>query len=187
MKLYTKTGDAGTTGLFGGARIPKDSLHVETYGTVDELNSVLGWAACACSEPELSAILTKLQVFMFELGADLSTPLEMDAGRQPIRVSEEHAAYMEEQIDWIWPRLAPMRYFILPGGTELAARLHMARTVARRAERLAVTLSGEVRINAAVIPVLNRLSDLLFAMARFANQAAGVSDVHWQGKQAAEG
>lgn len=186
MKLYTRRGDDGGTELFGGQRVPKDSLRVEAYGTVDELNSALGMALSGCRWPELTAILTTLQHRLFELGADLASPpkagtaekAEGKPGSGP-RIGAEQVAEAEGMIDGACAPLEPMRNFILPGGSELAARLHVARTVCRRAERLCVALARAEPLDGQVVIYLNRVSDLLFALARRANQLEGVADVPW--------
>ncbi len=190
MKLYTKRGDDGGTDLFGGQRVAKDDLRVEAYGTVDELNSTLGLAATACDQTELTAIFTTLQNRLFDLGADLATPTVADdaagggagaaAARKVRRIDQTHIDELERLIDRTCEPLPAMRYFVLPGGTELAARLHVARTVCRRAERLCVRLGRSEPVGTQTIIFLNRLSDLLFAMARRANQLAGVEDVAWK-------
>lgn len=187
MKLYTKRGDDGVTDLFGGARVAKDSLRVAAFGDVDELNATLGLAAAACRHEELSAILRAVQARLFELGADLSTPEAQpkpgDASPRKAagipRISAEHVAEAERQIDAVCAPLEAMKHFILPGGSELAARLHLARTVCRRAERVCVALSKHEYVSKDLLIYLNRLSDLFFAMARRANQLEGVSDVPW--------
>lgn len=178
VKLYTRHGDDGTTGLFGGQRVAKDALRVEAFGTVDELNSALGLAAAACRHEELSRIISIVQPQLFDIGANLCTPLE--ANRQHIpAVTDEHVSALEAAIDAMCAPLEPMRTFILPGGSELAARLHVSRCVCRRAERIIVTLARQETIDALIVPYMNRLSDLLFAMARRANQLEGVEDVPW--------
>src|SRR5690606_12607904 len=139
MKLYTKRGDAGDTDLFGGQRVSKASLRVEAYGTIDELNSTCGLAAAGRSDPRLLAMLTGVQHRLFEIGADLAAPSSNDAGSSMIpHIDEPQITEIEAWVDEIQSHLAPMRVFVLPGGTELAARLHLARTVCRRAERLCV-------------------------------------------------
>ncbi len=179
MKLYTRTGDDGSTGLYGGARTTKDALRVEAYGTVDELNSALGVAAVVCQDAQLADILTRLQSRLFDLGADLCTP--NDAGKLPheVRITPAHVTELEGLIDTVSGQLPPLKTFILPGGCELAARLHLARTVSRRAERCIVALAHAEPVGEGVVPYINRVSDLLFAMARRANQQAGVDDVPW--------
>jgi cob(I)alamin adenosyltransferase len=182
MKLYTKRGDAGDTDLFGGQRVSKASLRVDAYGSVDELNSVIGLAASGCTDAEVLAMLQAIQSRLFEIGADLATPrhAEQDAAPSAIpRVGDEQIGELEDWIDTMSAGVPAMRSFILPGGTELAARLHVARTVCRRAERLCVALHQHEPIGAAVIIYLNRLSDLLFAAARHANHAAGIDDIPW--------
>lgn len=182
MKLYTKQGDKGQTQLFGGQRVSKDDLRVEAYGTVDELNAVVGLCASICTEPELREMLTAIQNRLFEVGADLATPRAGESSPASANVptiGAEQIAQAEQWIDRLCSQVAPMRYFVLPGGTELSARLHQARTVCRRAERRVVSLSKVASISDALVVYLNRLSDLFFAMARRANAAAGVEDVPW--------
>lgn len=179
MKLYTRTGDDGSTGLFGGARIDKDDPRVDAYGTVDELNATIGFARCACEFDELSLILDAVQPRLFDLGADLCTPPDSPHADKIARFDQRHVDELERFIDTTCAPLAPMKHFVLPGGTELAARLHLARTICRRAERLAVALERAEPTHVYNIRYLNRLSDLLFAMSRRANQLAGVDDVPW--------
>lgn len=186
MKIYTRTGDDGTTGLFGGGRVSKADLRVEAYGSVDELNSVLGVARAQLSERELGgsrldALLAALQNELFVLGADLATP-RSDKDRALIeRIDDEAIARLESQIDELEADLSPLTAFILPGGSLPAATLHLARTVCRRAERVAVAAQGEgVALGPCAVRYLNRVSDLLFVMARWANHAQGVSDVPWR-------
>jgi cob(I)alamin adenosyltransferase len=184
MKLYTRSGDDGYTGLFGGGRVRKDQLRVEAYGTVDELNAALGVAAAACTgetpvQKRLAEILAALQSRLFDLGADLATPEGTEHESKITRINAEHAATVEAWIDEIDAGNEPMRNFVLPGGTELAARLHLARTICRRTERRAVSLEWEATTNKATLIYLNRVSDLLFAMARRANADAGLPDVPW--------
>jgi cob(I)alamin adenosyltransferase len=176
MKLYTRTGDDGQTSLYGGTRVDKDCLRVETYGTVDELNSWIGWTRAECSHAPLSTILERIQCELFELGADLAV-----ADNGTSRIDDGRIAALEAHIDDVCRDLPPMKYFILPGGSPLAARLHVARTVCRRAERLCVRLAREQSADTRAVIYLNRLSDLLFAMARLANQLEGVDDVPWKG------
>lgn len=197
MRIYTRTGDKGTTALFGGGRVPKDDGRVEAYGTVDELNAALGLARAACegkgggagdgadargegSLASLASILSRLQQELFDLGADLSDPrVEEGSEKHPPRITDGHIEALEGDIDRTEEGLPPLRSFILPGGSEAAARLHLARTVARRAERRTVALGGAVP--AAAVKYLNRLSDLLFVMARRANAARGREDILWRG------
>jgi cob(I)alamin adenosyltransferase len=183
IKIYTKTGDDGTTGLFGGERVRKDSSRIEAYGTVDELNSGVGLAA-AVAPQALAPVLRDLQISLFVLGADLATPIEQKITYSIPRVEESDVKRLEALIDEHTSQLPPLKSFILPGGTDCAARLHLARTICRRAERLLVTLRDEQEIGAHDLVYLNRLSDLLFTLARRANQLAGVEDVEWDGKKA---
>lgn len=181
MKLYTRTGDAGTTALFGGARVSKHHPRIEAYGTLDELNAVLGLALAAMADERLAPLadaLTRVQHDLFVAGADFATPL--DAKPFVPRIAETDVARLEAAIDRFDGDVPPLRQFILPGGTEAAARLHVARTVCRRAERLALQASEHDAFNRDALVYLNRLSDLLFAAARWANHAAGVDDVAWQ-------
>jgi len=186
MKLYTKSGDDGTTGLFGGDRVAKDHPRVEAYGAVDELNAALGLAAAAVdhslqgeSAQEFASLLGQLQSRLFDLGADLATPESSPHASKIMRMAQRHVDELERWIDRIDARNEPMRQFVLPGGTELAARLHLSRTIARRAERRLVALTRSASANPHAIVYLNRLNDLLFAMARQANRAAGKPDVPW--------
>jgi cob(I)alamin adenosyltransferase len=181
MKIYTKTGDQGETGLFGGPRVRKDSPRIEAYGTVDELNAMLGAARVDTAELDasLDELLARVQNDLFDLGAELATP---QAEKHRRAISAAQITELEQAIDRYEERLPPLREFILPGGCPAAAQLHLARTVCRRAERLVVTLSaapGESVSDHAII-YLNRLSDLLFVLARVANQLAGEADVAWQ-------
>lgn len=177
MKIYTKTGDAGQTGLFGGLRVAKDALRVHAYGTADECNAAIGVARAAGGlDAELDAMLAQVQNQLFVVGADLATPEE--SPNIP-RVGAEEIAQLEQWIDGLEATLEPLRQFILPGGTPAAAQLHMARTTCRRAERWAVSLLHEEPISPHVLSYLNRLSDFLFVAARAANARAGATDVPW--------
>jgi cob(I)alamin adenosyltransferase len=179
MKIYTKTGDQGDTSLFGGQRVPKDALRIEAYGTVDELNSVIGIVLAEVPEGDIARILTQVQNQLFDLGADLATPRSMT--RKNIkRIDRRDSASLEKSIDAIELRLKPLRSFILPGGSPVAARLHFARTVCRRAERVVVRLSRNEDIGEGMTMYLNRLSDLLFVLARYANRESGVPEVKWK-------
>lgn len=180
MKIYTKTGDDGTTGLFGGERVQKDALRIETYGTVDELNAILGLAGSFCSDHEIKDILNGIQNDLFTVGADLATPLSV-TNEKIRRIDATMTKHLEDTIDRIEPQLRPLTHFILPGGSKVAAMLHVARNVCRRGERLAVRLSRSEEITREVILYLNRLSDLLFVMARWSNQKEGVFEVPWKG------
>lgn len=177
MRIYTRTGDTGETGLIGGQRVPKDDPRVCAYGTVDELNAVLGVARCYTDDADLIALIERIQNELFDIGAELASPPER-AG-QFAAIEETHISAMEQAIDRFEEELPPLRQFILPGGTKAAAYFHLARTVCRRAEREVVRLSHVSTVNAVLIRYLNRLSDLLFVMARVANHRAGVSDTVW--------
>lgn len=181
MKLYTRTGDAGTTALFGGARVSKHHPRIEAYGTLDELNAVLGLALAAMTDERLAPLaetLVQVQHDLFVAGADFATPL--DAKPFVPRIAGADVVRLEAAIDRFDGEVPPLRQFILPGGSEAAARLHVARTVCRRAERLALQAGELEAFNREALVYLNRLSDLLFAAARWANHAVGVDDVAWQ-------
>jgi len=178
MKIYTKTGDRGDTSLFGGQRVPKDALRIEAYGTVDELNSVIGIVLAGSPDPRVAGILTQVQSQLFDLGADLATPRSV-VKKNIRRVEPRDARTLEKQIDRIESHLKPLRSFILPGGSADAARLHFARTVCRRAERAVVRMSRNEDIGPGITIYLNRLSDLLFVLARYANHTAGISEIKW--------
>ena len=180
-KIYTKTGDDGTTGLVRGPRRMKHDLRVGCFGTVDEANSQIGVARLhTTSMPKIDRLLARVQNDLFDLGSDLATPGTDPEGASPsLRITPEQTAWIEEQIDHYNEGLKPLQSFILPGGTPLAVSLHVARTVVRRAERLVVELMyAEPDVSAATIVYLNRLSDLLFVMARVAN-GNGENDVLW--------
>lgn len=187
MKIYTKTGDRGDTGLFGGQRVSKAHIRVDAYGEVDELNAVLGLAVSqleADGSADLVERLRAVQAELFTLGANLATPAPEDGGRpssyipplDPARIAD-----LEQWIDQSEAELEPLRLFILPGGGEAGARLHHARTVCRRAERRVIRLAAEAHIDPQVVVYLNRLSDYFFTLARLANRRAGVDDAPWPG------
>jgi cob(I)alamin adenosyltransferase len=185
MKLYTRTGDDGTTGLFGGDRVGKDDPRVEAYGTVDELNATLGLAAAACAgdrpgQIRLREIIGELQSRLFDLGADLATPQASKHRTKIVPIDAKDVSAVEAWIDEIEAGNEPMRSFILPGGTEPAARLHAARTICRRAERRVTSLARSESINVELVRYLNRVGDLLFALARRANAESGVADIPWR-------
>ncbi|MBI3075551.1 MAG: cob(I)yrinic acid a,c-diamide adenosyltransferase [Deltaproteobacteria bacterium] len=171
MKIYTRTGDRGETGLGDGRRVPKDSPRVATYGEVDELNSLIGVCLTTLTEPDLVALLGTIQDQLFTLQADLALPL--NAKRPGKRITSEQVAGLEQAIDRYDAELEPLRSFILPGGSQAGALLHYARTVARRAERAVVHLQGVDPVNPQALIYLNRLSDLLFVLARWQNQRDG--------------
>lgn len=185
VKIYTRTGDKGQTGLFGGGRVPKDDPRVATYGAVDEVNSALGLARAhlaaggQASLPDLDAHLAELQSLLFDLGADLATPLDVKTRDYVRPIDEADIARLEQLIDDYDAALPELRQFILPAGTLGSAALQLARSVARRAEREAVTLVRTVTVNQLTVVFLNRLSDLLFVLARSANVGAGVAEVPW--------
>ncbi len=179
-RIYTRTGDGGDTALSDGTRVPKESLRVEAYGTVDELNATLGLARCQAGG-ETARLLGMIQNDLFDLGADLSRPaMERDGeSKWPVlRMVQAQVDRLESEIDAMTAVLEPLRSFILPGGTALAAHLHLCRTVARRAERLTVELAAAETVNAAALKYLNRLSDWFFVAARMANDG-GRADILW--------
>ena len=178
MKIYTKTGDKGKTSLYGGKRTTKDSLRIEAYGTIDELNSALGITRALRPDIELDEILKKLQNDLFVLGADMATPLGAKSQNVP-RIGERQITALERTIDSFDSRLQPLSSFVLPGGSQIASQLHLARTICRRAERLVVKLSRKEKIGPRCIIFLNRLSDLLFVLARFANHIDGTQETPW--------
>ena len=190
MKLYTRRGDSGQTDLFGGERVDKDALRVEAYGTVDEVNCHLGLAAAACQDqldvPGFDAVadvLPNLQSRLFEIGADLASPREAPDSEEPVagiaRVGKPQTDELEQLIDRFSASVPEMKHFILPGGSEVAARFHVARAICRRAERICVALNKHEPVGEQVIVYLNRLSDLMFALARHANHLLGIADVPW--------
>jgi cob(I)alamin adenosyltransferase len=176
-RIYTRAGDAGETSLGDGSRVSKTDLRIEAYGTVDELNSLVGLALAGDLPDEFRPWLAGVQNDLFDLGADLSVPLEDDR-RERLRVTAEQVERLEGLCDLVNERLEPLKSFVLPGGTEAAARLHVARAVCRRAERLAVALAAAHDVNPAALAYLNRLSDLLFILARAAN--AGSPEPLWR-------
>ncbi|MCU0675189.1 MAG: cob(I)yrinic acid a,c-diamide adenosyltransferase [Myxococcota bacterium] len=179
MKIYTKTGDEGETGLFGGGRVSKASPRVWAYGEVDELNSVLGLARTTPIDERVDATLARVQSELFDVGAELAcTPGRAQKGFVP-EIDEACVTRLEQAIDTAEEELAPLQNFVLPGGTLAAAHFHLARTVCRRAERRVVALESEDAPRPIVVRYLNRLSDLLFVLARLANHRAGVPDVPW--------
>lgn len=181
MKIYTKTGDTGETGLFGGGRVGKDHARVAAYGDVDELNAALGVARAAPPEPFAAELLEQIQRDLFAIGAELAAPeparLAKTLAGHPI--GEPEVTRLERAIDAHEAALPALREFILPGGTAKAATLHFARTVCRRAERAVVALGRSAAVSPSIRQYLNRLSDLLFVLARAANAHAGTPDVRW--------
>lgn len=190
MKLYTTTGDDGTTGLFGGDRVPKTHPRIEAYGTVDEVNSCAGLAAAAITNASesgagaealdrLQEMLTHVQSGLFDVGADLATPAGSEHEDKVRRIDAKDVEALERWIDEFSDATPPIQVFVLPGGSELAARLHVARTVSRRAERSILAMRSSEQVSEELIKWINRLSDLFFAAARYANHAAGIPDVPW--------
>jgi len=180
MKIYTKRGDDGSTGLFGGPRVQKDDLRVSAYGDVDELNSVLGVCrADVRADADIEGILGRLQSELFTLGAGLATPDPDKAPKDVPVITGAHVTAMEREIDRFDTELPPLRTFVLPAGSRAAAMLHVARTTCRRAERAVVQLARESTVPPHAVEYLNRLSDLLFTLARAANHRARVPEVPW--------
>lgn len=180
MKIYTKTGDAGETGLFAGARVRKDDVRIEAYGTVDELNAALGLARSESLPMEIDQTLERVQSELFSVGAELATPQPEKHGMALI--GDPHVGVLERAIDNLEAGLPPLRNFILPGGSRGGALLHVARGICRRAERRVVTLAGApgAEISPRIVRYLNRLGDYLFVAARFASVDAGAHEVPWQ-------
>jgi cob(I)alamin adenosyltransferase len=178
VKIYTRTGDDGSTGLLGSGRVPKSATRVDAYGSVDELNAVLGTVVTLDSERWLEAELAAIQSQLFHVGAELATTSPEQLTRLE-RVGEREIADMERWIDRLDQDLPRLRNFILPGGSALAAALHLARTVCRRAERRVVALRESEPVESSLVRYLNRLGDLLFVMARWCNHRAGVRETEW--------
>ncbi len=180
MKIYTRTGDEGKTGLFGGPRVTKDSARIEAYGAVDELNAALGLARAQGIENTFDDPLARVQNELFNLGAALASPGAKNTGLPGL--TGEHVVRLEQEIDGWEATLLPLTQFILPGGALSAAQLHVARTICRRAERRVVTLAADEQehVPPTIVIYLNRLSDWLFVLARAVNQAKNVADVPWR-------
>jgi cob(I)alamin adenosyltransferase len=182
MKIYTKTGDSGETGLFGGSRVSKAHPRVDAYGTVDELNAVIGLVRSAAPPLDIDTLLESIQSELFDVGAELATqPEKIDRVSVPL-IGEAAIARLEVAIDASESELEPLTSFVLPGGVILACHLHHARTVCRRTERCVVALAEKEAVRNEVVRYLNRLSDLLFSWARLANHRAGRLDVSWRGR-----
>ena len=193
-RIYTKGGDKGETALAGGQRVPKDSVRIEAYGTVDELNAFIGLASVTCGEETANAgrlgklghILRRVQHELFNLGSQLST-LPKDLHPKQARITPAEIGELEREIDEMNAELPALRSFVLPGGTRLNAELHAARTICRRAERLTVALARTEETPPDAVRYLNRLSDALFVWSRWANHAMGVPEVLWEPNQSASG
>ncbi len=179
MKIYTKKGDDGSTGLFNGQRVQKYALRVDTYGTVDELNTIIGLVRAFSPKKPLDRHLEILSNLLFNLGSDLATPYFPKPKTNVIRLQAESVPYLENLIDKYTEELPPLKHFVLPGGCIVSAHLQQARTVCRRAERLAVELSKSEDIGDTPIKFLNRLSDYLFTASRYANYLEGINDHEW--------
>ncbi len=180
MRIYTKTGDTGETALFGGGRVPKHDVRVAAYGEIDELNALLGVAGTALADADIRAFIEQIQPDLFILGAHLATPSET-RGRRPALppLPSERVSAFEGMIDQAEAELPPLDAFVMPGGSSGGAALHHARTVCRRAERAVVRLAAEDSVDPEVLVYLNRLSDLLFVLARLENLRAGVAERRW--------
>jgi cob(I)alamin adenosyltransferase len=179
MKVYTRTGDDGTTGLYGGARTSKDAPRVAAYGSVDEANAAIGMARVNLDDADVDRALAAVQRTLFDVGADLATPAGTPQRERLALIDDRDVATLEALIDRVDQELEPLRQFIIPGGHAGSAALHFARAVVRRAEREVVALAHEEEVNEAVARYLNRLSDLLFVLARAVNARNGVSEARW--------
>ncbi len=177
--IYTKTGDKGQTGLFGGGRVRKDDPRVEAYGAVDELNAAMGTAEAVIDDAEIKGWIKMIQDELFVVGAELSTPDPEAVKKQVVPVGGDQVAAMERIIDSVDTEVPPLRQFILPGGHPGAAHLHLARTICRRAERRILTFSDHAEVRVEVITYVNRLSDLLFMLARLVNHRASIAEPVW--------
>lgn len=180
MKIYTKTGDKGETGLFGGERVSKSNCRIDAYGTIDELNAFIGLAITELKSKDVRAVLERIQSQLFVVGSDLATPImEKNEKLKITRTPEEYGKSAELDIDHFNEQLDELRNFILPGGSKGAAYLHICRTIARRAERKVVALNEQVHIGNNIIIFLNRLSDLFFVLSRFENKVSNIPDTKW--------
>ena len=180
MKIYTKSGDKGTTSLFGGTKVDKDHPLIEAYGTVDELNAWIGISLIHLEGGKILEKLVRIQNELFELGSDLATPWEESSSPKVPRVGIPLIERLEKEIDGMERQLAPLKSFILPGGSELSSKMHLARTICRRAERSLIRFSKDGKCNPNALVYLNRLSDWFFVLARFANRQEGVEDIPWK-------
>lgn len=183
MKIYTKTGDKGETGLFGGERVSKSNNRIDAYGTIDELNAFIGLALTEIKSEKINSVLERIQNQLFVIGSDLATPItERNEKLKITRTPDEYSKQLEKDIDFFNDQLDELRNFILPGGSKGAAYLHICRTIARRAERKVVALNEQVKIGNNIIIFLNRLSDLLFVLSRFENKVSNIPDTIWNPK-----
>ena len=181
MKIYTKTGDKGETGLFGGERVSKSSPRIEAYGAVDELNAFIGLAVTEVVDNSVKELLIKIQNQLFTVGSDLATPdMEKNKKLAIERTPADYYLKAEEAIDFYSAKLDDLKSFILPGGSKSAVLLHVCRTIARRAERAAVALNSTVKIGDNILIFLNRLSDLFFVLSRYENAVSGTPDIKWK-------
>lgn len=180
MKIYTKTGDAGQTALFGGRRVSKDHLRIDAYGTVDELNAFLGLVHDSTTDERVRGLINTIQHRLFTVGASLASDPEKKAA--PVDLTDADLQLLENSIDELEAELPPLRHFILPAGHTAVSHCHVARTVCRRAERLIVALGQDEPIEARVLAYMNRLSDLLFVLARYIGQQLKVKEMIWQGR-----
>lgn len=180
--MYTRGGDKGETSLYGAVRVPKNSPRVDAYGTIDELNCCIGLALAACKHRGVSKTLKQIQNDLFTAGADLATELTAGGSARVPRIGKKDTERLERSVDEMQEKLPKLTTFILPGGSETSARLHLARAVCRRAERRIVALSADEKINDEMIPYFNRLSTLLFNLARYANALDGFRDEAWKKK-----
>ena len=186
MKIYTKTGDTGETGLFGGARVSKSDVRVEAYGAVDELNAIMGVVRSEGLDEDIDALVIAIQSQLFDVGSELAAVAEKREKLNVPEIVEADVMTLEEAIDRAEAELEPLKTFVLPGGTRSASQLHHARTVCRRAERRVVEMHAEVTVRPEVLRYLNRLSDLLFTWARLVNHRANVPDLPWVGRDRAK-
>jgi cob(I)alamin adenosyltransferase len=176
-KIYTKTGDDGTTGLFGGARLPKDHIRIEAYGTVDELNAVIGWLMSTHTDTAINAFLENIQSRLFTVGSNLASDPEKEMITPDLL--EEDILMVEKAIDQMQEKLPLLKHFILPGGSQSVSAAHLARTVCRRAERRCVALTHHSNVEPVILLYLNRLSDYFFVLARWLGQQDGVEEIKW--------
>jgi cob(I)alamin adenosyltransferase len=184
MKIYTKTGDKGETGLYGGERVSKNSPRIEAYGTIDELNSFIGLTVTEIKDKAVKELLSKIQNQLFTVGTDLSTPYSMEEQKKNIlRVTPDFFEKIEKSIDFFEEKIDELKNFIIPGGSKSASLLHVCRTISRRAERRVVALNSLEQINGNIVIFLNRLSDLFFVLSRYENKISNNRDVMWESQK----